>query len=126
MSIVAVMLIAGGALAIAYFIWFLVAGFETPVGTFERWHAQKHANPKGPEPGTIRIVENLDEEDGTPFYYSECYDREFGLHGDSFYDWHTFVPDRLATVVDAQAAASEKAERYRRKNYSKVRGEFKP
>ncbi len=145
MSIVAIVSIAGGAIAVAYFVWFIAAGFETPPETFERWHEERHQDdkPKSPELGTIRLVEKMDE-NGEVYYVVRIHARWFNstMH-QSRLRWEELLShcagssETFGTVEEAQEAANveidrrkaekeAKADKAKRAAHHEIVGEFKP
>ena len=106
------------------------------VGELISW-LQKHAHEnkpkeKAPEFGALRVVEKMDKA-GELYYVAEKWGWRLRAQD---YDRHDFTvrcdtpeeaQDKANARIDAQRKESEnEEERTRRRNYSKVMGEFKP
>ncbi len=96
-----------------------------------RWH-KDGSKERGPEPGTIRIVEKMDKA-GELYYVAE---RWGWCLMDRGFDWHEFTvgcdtPEEAqekanARIDNQREEAERQAERDNRATHHKVMGEFKP
>ena len=122
-----------GVFPLIWHIWYRLDGAEYD-GPFEwiyhRERVKREAKSKGPEEGTIRIVEKMDE-DGETYYIVERYEgskvwkvflrheRDWSVYSEAVRVrqkpiavatglW--FIDTQFATVEDAQTAANERVE----------------